>query len=41
MNQGMLDGQHAWRQYDGGHTGAPNMKWFIQWADKMIGYVPQ
>jgi hypothetical protein len=38
VNQGLLDGQLAWRQHDGGHTDAPNMKWFIQWADKFIGY---
>jgi hypothetical protein len=40
MNQGLLDGQLAWRQDDGGHTDAPNMKWFIQWADKFIGHPP-
>ena len=39
-NQGLLDGQLAWRQHDGGHTDAPNMKWFIQWADKLTGRVP-
>jgi len=37
VNTGLLDGQLAWRQHDGGHTDAPNMKYFIQWADKMIG----
>ena len=37
VNQGLLDGQLAWRQHDGGHTDAPNMKWFIQWADKGMG----
>lgn len=37
VNQGLLDGQLAWRQHDGGHTDAPNMKWFIQWADKFMG----
>ena len=36
VNQGHLDGQLAWRQHDGGHTDAPNMKYFIQWADKFI-----
>jgi hypothetical protein len=42
VNQGLLDGQLAWRQHDGGHTDAPNMKWFIQWANKFIGHtVPQ
>jgi hypothetical protein len=40
MNQGVLDGQLAWRQHDGGHTDAPNMKYFIQWADKFIGHAP-
>jgi hypothetical protein len=40
VNQGLLDGELAWRQHDGGHTDAPNMKWFIQWADKLIAYVP-
>ena len=38
VNQGLLDGQLAWRQHDGGHTDAPNMKWFIQWANKWIGH---
>jgi hypothetical protein len=37
VNHGLLDGQLAWRQHDGGHTDAPNMKYFIQWADKFIG----
>jgi hypothetical protein len=37
VNQGLLGGQLAWRQHDGGHTDAPNMKYFIQWADKFIG----
>jgi hypothetical protein len=40
VNQGLLDGQLAWRQHDGGHTDAPNMKWFIQWTGKFIGHAP-
>ncbi|HTW82423.1 MAG TPA: hypothetical protein VME23_22960 [Terracidiphilus sp.] len=40
VNQGVLEGQLAWRQHDGGHTDAPNMKYFIQWADKFIGHAP-
>jgi hypothetical protein len=36
VNQGLLEGQLAWRQHDGGHTDAPNMKFFIQWAGKFI-----
>jgi hypothetical protein len=40
VNEGHLDGALAWRQHDGGHTDAPNMKYFIQWADKFIGHQP-
>jgi len=40
VNEGLLDGELAWRQHDGGHTDAPNMKWFILWADKFIGHTP-
>ena len=40
VNEGLLGGQLAWRQHDGGHTDAPNMKWFIQWADGQIGHAP-
>jgi hypothetical protein len=38
VNHGLLDGQLAWRQHDGGHTDAPNVKYFIQWADRFIGH---
>ena len=38
VNMGLLNGQLAWRQDDGGHTDAPNMKYFIQWVDKAIGH---
>ena len=38
VNEGLLDGQLAWRQDDGGHTDAPNMKYFIQWVDQNTGY---
>ncbi|QMV17980.1 acetylxylan esterase [Granulicella sp. 5B5] len=41
VNHGLLDGQLAWRQDDGGHTDAPNVKYFIQWVDKFIHYPPQ
>ena len=33
VNVGLLDGELAWRQHDGGHTDAPNWKYFLQWAD--------
>jgi hypothetical protein len=38
VNVGLLDGQLAWRQHDGGHTDAPNFKYFIPWANKMLNY---
>ena len=38
VNTGLLDGQLAWRQHDGGHTDAPNIKFFIGWVDKNIGH---
>jgi hypothetical protein len=40
VNENHFEGQLAWRQHDGGHTDAPNMKYFIQWADKFIGHTP-
>ncbi|HXM41665.1 MAG TPA: GDSL-type esterase/lipase family protein [Bryobacteraceae bacterium] len=38
VDTGLLDGQLAWRQHDGGHTDAPNWKYFIPWADKFLHY---
>jgi len=35
---GLLDGHLAWRQHDGGHTDAPNYKFFIPWAGKFVDY---
>jgi hypothetical protein len=42
VNVGLLDGQLAWRQHDGGHTDAPNVKYFLSWADFFFGrrYTP-
>jgi len=40
VNHGLLDGQLAWRQHDGGHTDGPNWKYFIAWADKFLNRVP-
>ena len=40
-NTDMLDGDLAWRQHDGGHTDAPNMKYFIAWANKKLNYKPE
>ncbi|MCC9167718.1 acetylxylan esterase [Pontibacter sp. XAAS-A31] len=36
LNVGLLDGELAWRQHDGGHTDAPNFKYFIPWAEKFF-----
>jgi hypothetical protein len=36
VNVGLLDGQLAWRQHDGGHTDGPNWKYFIPWADQFL-----
>jgi lysophospholipase L1-like esterase len=38
VNTGLLDGQLAWRQHDGGHTDGPNWRYFIPWADKFLNY---
>jgi hypothetical protein len=35
---GLLNGELAWRQHDGGHTDAPNFKFFIPWASKFLKY---
>ena len=40
VNVGLLDGQLAWRQHDGGHTDGPNWKHFLAWADKFIKRAP-
>jgi lysophospholipase L1-like esterase len=37
VNVSLLDGQLAWRQHDGGHTDGPNWKYFIPWADRVLG----
>jgi hypothetical protein len=37
---GLLDGQLAWRQHEGGHTDGPNWKYFIPWADRMLKRTP-
>jgi hypothetical protein len=38
VNRGLLEGQLAWRQHDGGHTDLPNVSYFIEWADRFIGH---
>lgn len=38
VNHGLLDGSLAWRQHDGGHTDAPNIRYFIEWVNKQFGF---
>jgi len=33
---GLLEGELAWRQHDGGHTDTPNFQFFIPWATKLL-----
>jgi len=40
VKTGLLDGELAWRQHDGGHTDGPNWKYFIVWADKFLHHKP-
>ncbi|MES1167673.1 MAG: acetylxylan esterase, partial [Oleiharenicola lentus] len=37
---GKLEGVLAWRQHDGGHEDRSNMKYFIEWANKLIHRTP-
>jgi hypothetical protein len=40
VNSGLTAGELAWRQHDGGHEDRSNMKYFIAWADRMLGRAP-
>jgi lysophospholipase L1-like esterase len=40
VNTGLLDGELAWRQHDGGHEDRSNMSFFIAWANKLLRYAP-
>jgi hypothetical protein len=40
VNAGLLNGQLAWRQHNGGHEDRSNMKYFIAWADRMLHRAP-
>ncbi len=40
VNTGLLDGELAWRQHDGGHQDRSNMKYFIAWANRLIKHAP-
>ncbi|WP_207424618.1 alpha/beta hydrolase family protein [Desertivirga brevis] len=36
VNVGLLNGELAWRQHDGGHTDLQNIKHFLDWANGFI-----
>jgi hypothetical protein len=38
VNTGLLDGELAWRQHDGGHEDRSNMKHFIAWANRLLNH---
>jgi hypothetical protein len=40
VNVGLLDGELAWRQHDGGHTDGPNWRYFIPWANERLDWRP-
>ncbi len=40
VNTGLLDGELAWRQHDGGHEDRTNMSSFLGWANKLFKYSP-
>jgi hypothetical protein len=40
VNTGLLEGELAWRQHDGGHEDRSNMKHFIAWANKFLKHTP-
>jgi hypothetical protein len=41
VNTGLLEGELAWRQHDGGHEDRSNMKHFIEWANRMLKLQPK
>ena len=40
VNKGLLDGELAWRQHDGGHEDRTNMSFFIAWANRLLRHTP-
>ena len=39
-NTGLLDGELAWRQHDGGHEDRSNMSFCIAWANRLLHHTP-
>ncbi|HEY5551081.1 MAG TPA: hypothetical protein VIK52_04285, partial [Opitutaceae bacterium] len=40
FNKGLLDGELAWRQHDGGHESRSNISFFIGWANRLLKHWP-
>lgn len=40
VNTGLLEGELAWRQHDGGHETRSNLKHFIAWANRLLKHTP-
>ncbi len=40
VNKGLLDGELAWRQHDGGHESRTNISSFLGWANKLLKHSP-
>ena len=40
VNTGLLEGELAWRQHDGGHEDRSNLGFFIAWANRLLPYTP-
>ena len=40
VNMGLLEGELAWRQHDGGHEDRSNMKYFLEWANRKFAAKP-
>jgi hypothetical protein len=38
VNVGLVSGQLAWRQHDGGHEDRTNVPYFLEWANTQLGY---
>lgn len=40
VNVGLVAGQLAWRQHNGGHEDRSNMPYFLDWANNQFNYQP-
>jgi lysophospholipase L1-like esterase len=40
VDTGLLDGELAWRQHDGGHEDRSSMSFFIAWANRLLHHTP-